>query len=112
MRVGESRFVYWGDEIVRLLQDHPHIDLKAGDHGYVWGVYDLDPPLYEADFYRSDGSGIAMMFVPSQVELVGDTEPVRIPQDVLDFWLAYYKSHALKSEGISRSHTAPSPDTE
>ena len=86
MSTTDKRFAFWGGDIVRLLQDHPHLQLKAGDQGYVWGVYDLEPPMYEADFYSQDSSGCAMMFKEHEVERVSDPHDVRIPQDVIEFW--------------------------
>jgi hypothetical protein len=65
----EARFVYWPGDIVRLVSDEAH-GLKAGDEGCVWGVYDTCPPLYEADFHRSNGRDVAMMFTAEQVELI------------------------------------------
>jgi hypothetical protein len=37
----EPNFDHWGGEVVRLLEDHPNYGLKAGDAGYVWGVYNV-----------------------------------------------------------------------
>jgi hypothetical protein len=44
-------------------------DLKAGCYGVVWGVYDLEPPLYEASFVHATGEA-DMMFVENDVEEV------------------------------------------
>jgi hypothetical protein len=49
MSTKESGFDFWGGEIVRLLEDYPDDDLKAGD---VWSVAGFTPSLCEADFYR------------------------------------------------------------
>ena len=42
--------------------------------------------LSQADFYRRDGSSVAMLFEAEDVALVSDSCPVRIPQEVLEFW--------------------------
>ena len=86
MTTKEPGFDFWGGEIVRLLEDHPNDDLKAGDAGYVWGVYNTSPPFYEADFYREDGTSIARPFTADEVEIVADMTSVRIPDYVHQFW--------------------------
>ncbi|MES2461307.1 MAG: hypothetical protein V4671_12055 [Armatimonadota bacterium] len=72
--------------IVQLLQGHPQFALQAGDQDCVWGCYDAEPPQYEADFYQKDGTGIARLFSPEDMEPVTDKEDVRIPPSVLDWW--------------------------
>ena len=86
MTVSDTRFAFQGGEVVRLLSDHPDSNLKAGDQGVVWGVYDLARPLYEADFYRRDGSDTTEMFEAEEVEIVGASETIRVPLEALDFW--------------------------
>lgn len=89
----EPSFDYW--EVVRLLEDHPDNNLKAGDAGYVWGVYERlgFPTEYEADFYGNDGTGIAMMFSPGDVELVDDPMSARIPDNAREFWQREAQRH-------------------
>ena len=86
MAAQKTRCAFQGGEIVQLLHDSLHLNLKAGDQGYVWGVYDTDPPTYEADFYRRDASGVAMMFEATEVALISDPRHVNVPQEVLDIW--------------------------
>lgn len=61
---------FCGNEIVRLLQDHPDDGLKAGDCGVIWGVYDFEKPFYEASFYNRNGDFTDMMFAEKEVEEV------------------------------------------
>ena len=96
----DIKFTFQGGEIVRLLHDHPDLNLKAGDQGYVWGVYDLLPPLYEADFYGHDGSSKAMMFQAEEVEVINDLQQVRIPEEDIKF----YKSLSNQSVKNTRTH--------
>ncbi len=86
MSTKEPGFDFWYCDVVKLLDDHPDDELKAGDAGYVWSVANFTPPLYEADFYREDGTGTAMPFTADEVELVDDPTSVRIPEYVHDFW--------------------------
>ena len=94
----DSNISFQGGEIVRLLHDHPESNLKAGDQGFLWGVYDLIPPLYEADFYGHDGSSEAMMFQAEDVEVVDDPQQIRIPEADIEF----YKS--LSNKSLSKSY--------
>jgi hypothetical protein len=57
-----------GGEIVRLKDDHPEDSLKAGDCGLIWGVYNLDPPTYEASFVDESGAFVDMTFLEDEVE--------------------------------------------
>ena len=41
MSISDTLFAFRNGEIVRLLSDCPHLNLKAGDQGYVWSVYDF-----------------------------------------------------------------------
>jgi hypothetical protein len=63
-----------GDEIVRLKQDCPHLGLRAGDCGLVWGVYGEQPSMYEATFRRADGKELDHMFAPDEADLAGVTK--------------------------------------
>jgi hypothetical protein len=63
-----------GCEIVRLKDDHPEDALKAGDCGLIWGVYNLDPPLYEASFVDESGEFVDMMFQEDEVEELTNPE--------------------------------------
>lgn len=38
-----------------LREDHPLIDLKAGDAGAVIAWYEMDPPAYEVTFRDPEG---------------------------------------------------------
>ena len=69
-----KNFRFCGGEVVRLVQNHPDDGLEAGDCGLVWGVYDMEPPLYEASFFDRHGSNIDMMFVEENVEEVRSCE--------------------------------------
>ena len=89
MTVSDTRFAFQGGEVVRLLSDHPDSNLKAGDQGVIWEVYDLVRPLYEADFYRQDGSDTTEMFESKEVEIVDASQSIRIPQEALDFWKGF-----------------------
>ena len=71
-----KEFRFEGNEIVRLKQDHPDDGLKSGDCGVVWGVYDMEPPLYEASFFDQSGNHTDMMFVEQDVEEVLDIAQV------------------------------------
>lgn len=64
----EKALRFDGCEIVRLKEDHPDDNLKAGDCGLIWGVYDLVPPLYEASFVDESGEFVDMMFQEEEVE--------------------------------------------
>ena len=75
-----------GGGVVRLLEDHTNDGLEVGDAGYVWGACNFSPPSYEADFYRSDGTGIAMLFTTDEVELVDNSMSAYIPEDAHEFW--------------------------
>ena len=57
-----------GGEIVRLRHNYPEDELKSGDCGLVWGVYTLDPPLYEASFVNESGDSVDMMVHEEEVE--------------------------------------------
>jgi hypothetical protein len=48
-------------------------DLKAGCCGVVWGVYDFEPPLYEACFVHAIGEA-DMMFAENDVEEVSQSD--------------------------------------
>jgi len=74
------KFRFWGDEIVRLKQDHPDGGLKAGDCGVVWGVYDFKPPFYEASFFDENGHNTDMMFGEQDVEEVLDIKSTPFPE--------------------------------
>jgi hypothetical protein len=84
----DDGFKVCGGEVFRLLHDHPHLRFSAGDQGFVWGVYDRTPAEaeYEADFYRADGTGVAMMFEKHEVELVTVAADIRIPREALEFF--------------------------
>ena len=86
MSTKEPGFDFWYGEIVRLVEDHPDDELEAGDAGYVWSVANFTPPVYEADFYRKDGTGTAMPFTADEVELVSNPAAVYIADDVHEFW--------------------------
>ena len=66
-----------GGEIVRLKDDHPEDSLKSGDCGLVWGVYNLDPPLYEASFVDQYGAFVDVRFKEDEVEELADPEQAR-----------------------------------
>ena len=61
-----------GGELVRLKDDHPEDNLKSGDCGLVWGVYNLEPPLYEACFVDASGEFVDMRFQEDEVEELAD----------------------------------------
>ena len=61
-----------GGEIVRLNHDHPEDRLKSGDCGLIWGVYNFDPPLYEACFVDEFGEFVDMTFEKQEVEQLDD----------------------------------------
>jgi hypothetical protein len=42
-------------ETVALVDDHPLLDLKAGDTGLVIVLYAMEPPAYEVTFCDLDG---------------------------------------------------------
>ena len=62
-----SKFRFQGGEIVRLRHDME--TLKAGCCGVVWGVYDMNPPLYEACFVNESGQE-DLMFSEQDVEQI------------------------------------------
>jgi len=64
-----KRFRFQGGEIVRLIHDHEN--LKAGTCGVLWGVYDTEPPTYEACFVHEAGEE-DFMFEAQTVEEVRD----------------------------------------
>ncbi len=61
-------FRFDGGEMVRLKHDQPEDDLKSGDCGLVWGVYNHDPPFYEASFVDESGEFVDLMFYEEEVE--------------------------------------------
>ncbi len=69
-----KNFRFNGGEVVRLVQDHPGDGLEAGDCGLVWGVYDMEPTLYEASFFDRNGNSSDMMFVEGDVEEARSSE--------------------------------------
>ena len=69
-QVNKVTFKFEGNEIVKLKQDSPDYNLKAGDCGLLWGVYEFNPPMYEATFIDSDGNESDLMFDENDVEEV------------------------------------------
>lgn len=69
-------FRFKGGEIVRLREDCE--ELKAGCCGVLWGVYDMQPPMYEACFVDATGE-TDMTFEEHQVDEVHELrdEPFR-----------------------------------
>ncbi len=66
----DERFVFHGWETVRFLVPRPELGLTSTDLGVVWGVYDFDPPFYEATFRKQDGDQIDVEFYAEEVVLV------------------------------------------
>jgi hypothetical protein len=65
-------FRFEGGEFVRLVREVPYTDVRVGDCGVVWGVYELQPPLYEACFVMQCGELSDLMFTEDDVELLRD----------------------------------------
>lgn len=63
-----------GGEVVRLKHDHPEDGLKSGDCGLVWGVYNLDPPFYEACFVDEFGDFTDLQFEDGEVDQLADPQ--------------------------------------
>ena len=76
-----ERFAFWGGEIVAFLHDKPKDGIRVGDPGWVWGVYDLNPPVYEATFTTGDGDEIDVMFQADEVYLVAQAPEVDATPD-------------------------------
>jgi hypothetical protein len=68
LSISHTLFCFNGGEVVRLKDDHADNHLKAGDCGLVGGIYDFEPPIYEASFGDRFGEFINMMFQEEQVE--------------------------------------------
>jgi hypothetical protein len=64
-----QKFRFDGGEIVRLVRDVDGV--PAGACGVLWGVYDFDPPLYEADFVFANDE-VSLTFNEDDVEEVAD----------------------------------------
>ena len=70
-------FRFQGGEIVRLRHDHE--DLKAGCCGVLWGVYDMNPVLYEACFVHETGETDSM-FGDADVDEIVDVSQAPFPE--------------------------------
>ena len=79
--MSQPQFTLLGGEVVRLRTGHADGCLPAGTLGVVWGVYDTDPPSFEATFIDSAGDAHDIMFQPDEVEL---TDAAAAPQPILD----------------------------
>jgi hypothetical protein len=66
-------FKFRHGETVALKEDHPLIDLKAGDTGTVIVCYDMDPPAYDVTFRGPDGKEFDCLMYESELEAV--TQP-------------------------------------
>jgi len=60
-------FKFREGETVALAEDHPLLNLSAGDTGVVVCLYATEPPAYEVTF--RDGEGTAFDCVMSEEEL-------------------------------------------
>ncbi len=69
-----------GGHIVRLKHDPDDDDLRAGDCGIVWGVYDFQPVIYEATFLNRQQQKVDLMFAESEVELLENFDDTPFPE--------------------------------
>jgi len=82
-------FKFDGGEFVRLILEDPVIEdpgsgVKVGDCGVVWGVYDAEPPFYEATFVTQSGELSDLMFYENAVELLSDVREAPCPERLLE----------------------------
>jgi hypothetical protein len=102
--MSDQKFCFQGNEIVRLKHDHPDDNLKAGDCGLVWGVYDLDPPIYEASFVDQSGEFVDVMFQKEEVEELSNPQEARFIGKLEELRIRLEEFEArLKSSEASKS---------
>jgi hypothetical protein len=65
-----QEFRYRGGELGRLRVARE--ELSAGCCGVVWGVYDMEPPLYEATFVDEHGGQQDVTFESDDVDEIVD----------------------------------------
>ncbi len=63
-------FQFNEDERVALTEDHPILELKAGDIGTIWTRYDTEPPAYDVTFRAPDGRDFDMVVNEDEIAAV------------------------------------------
>ncbi len=64
--------------VVALKNDKPGLELKAGDTGVVWALYEMQPPMYEVTFRDHSGQDFDMTMQENEI-----TEVVTVPRPAL-----------------------------
>lgn len=59
---------------------------KTDSQGYLWFVYDGEPPIYEVAIWKQNGWGISIMVEADELELITDPKCIQIPDEALEFW--------------------------
>lgn len=82
----------YGD-VVRLKQNFADSNLKKGNYGIVWAVYQcLDEESriynsdYEATFWTQEGKHFDLNFEREDVERIEKLEEVSFSQEMKEFW--------------------------
>lgn len=58
--------------VVALKNDKPDLDMKAGDIGVVWALYEMQPPMYEVTFRDRSGQDFDMTMEEDEIVEVVD----------------------------------------
>lgn len=71
-------FQFGEGTVVVLRNDRPGLDLKAGDAGVVWALYQTQPPMYEVTFRDRSGQDFDVTMTEDEI-----TEVVDVPRPEL-----------------------------
>ncbi len=82
-----------GGEIVKLRVDFPEAELKSGDVGVLWGVYNTDPLSYEATFRNQRLQLVDMTFEFHQVEQLPPQAKSTLGDELNKFLLSINKNN-------------------
>ena len=69
-------FKFQEGDVVAIREDIPSLNLKSGDYGVVWVMYDMDPSAYEATFWPVGRDGFDMTVYEEEVWETGLKAPV------------------------------------
>ena len=70
-------FLFAEGAIVALKNDKPGLDLKAGDQGVIWALYETQPPMYEITFHGCNGQDFDITLAENEIlEVTGAKKSV------------------------------------
>ena len=71
-------FQFSEGEVVALREDYPILELRAGDTGVIWMLYDTEPPAYDVTFRASNGRAFDMVVNEDEIAALMNTRELSL----------------------------------